>query len=202
MTRQGATLLVLRPLTRPDRLVGMSDLEENPALRVRTASERREEMRREAAAMGIDEAYISELMETFYGRVREHPRLGPIFAGTVDGHWPEHLEKLKRFWSSVALGTGSYSGRPVPAHLKLDDVQPADFEAWLGLFEQTLRDTSPTPEAARFFLERAHRIARSLKMAMFTMEGMPALAGRPAGAPRASDPRHKVLDLPDFGEKS
>ncbi|MBA4227593.1 MAG: globin [Hyphomonas sp.] len=140
--------------------------------RVRSAEERREELRGHAAALGINEAYISTLVETFYTRVRAHPVLGPVFDVAISD-WAPHLETMKDFWSSVALGTGRYSGRPVPAHARHRHIQQVHFNLWLALFEQTLRDTAATPEAATFFLERANRIAQSLQYALFGLEDLP-----------------------------
>lgn len=140
--------------------------------RVRSAQERREELRDQAAGMGINEAFISVLVETFYTRIRAHPILGPVF-GVAISDWAPHLETMKDFWSSVALGTGRYSGRPVPAHAKHRHIQPFHFNLWLALFEQTLRDTAKTPEAIPFFMEKAERIAQSLQYALFGMEGLP-----------------------------
>lgn len=140
--------------------------------RVRSAEERRQELRDHAAALGIDEAYISTLVETFYTRVRAHPILGPVFDVAITD-WAPHLETMKDFWSSVALGTGRYSGRPVPAHARHRHIQQFHFNLWLALFEQTLRDTAATPEAATFFLERANRIAQSLQYALFGLEDLP-----------------------------
>ena len=140
--------------------------------RVRSAQERREELRDQAAAMGIDEAYVSTLVDTFYTRVRAHPVLGPVFEAAITD-WTPHLETMKDFWSSVALGTGRYSGRPVPAHAKHRHIQQVHFNLWLALFEQTLRDTAATPEATAFFLERANRIAQSLQYALFGLADLP-----------------------------
>jgi len=140
--------------------------------RVRSAEERRQELRDHAAALGIDETYISTLVETFYTRVRAHPVLGPVFDVAISD-WGPHLETMKDFWSSVALGTGRYSGRPVPAHARHRHIQQFHFNLWLAVFEQTLRDTAATPEAATFFLERANRIAQSLQYALFGLEDLP-----------------------------
>ena len=138
------------------------------AYRVRTAEERRAEIQARAAEMGIDEALISQLVETFYGHVRAHPKLGPIFGSAIED-WDEHLPKMKAFWSSVALNSGRYTGKPVPAHQKLTGVEQADFAVWLGLFEQTLHEIAPTPEVVPYFMERAARIAESLSLAMFSL---------------------------------
>ena len=131
----------------------------------------REQVQREALKIGIDEDYISVLVDTFYDRIRSHAVLGPIFADAIGSNWQPHLDKMKLFWSSVARNTGHYSGKPVPVHKKLTQVQQHHFAIWLDLFRQTLADTAPTPQAADYFMERAQRIARSLQMAMFDRPG-------------------------------
>ena len=139
--------------------------------RVRSAEQRRAEIQARAAAMGIDEAFISNLVDTFYSRVRVHEVLGPIFNSAIED-WDDHLPKMKAFWSSVAMNSGRYSGKPVPAHQKLTDVAHEDFAVWLGLFEQTLKDIAPPPEVVPYFMERAQRIAESLKLAMFSLPSL------------------------------
>ena len=138
-----------------------------------SAEERRAEIQAHAHAIGITEDYISTLVDTFYERIRAHELIGPIFEEAIDDDWSPHLAKMKQFWSSVALNTGAYSGKPVPAHQKLSRVQPWHFNIWLALFRQTLEDTAPSREAAAYFMERAERIAQSLQLAMFDMPGIP-----------------------------
>lgn len=142
------------------------------ATRNRTADIRRREMRSNAADAGVDEVYISVLVDTFYGRIQEHTVLGPIFREAIGDDWGPHLAKMKLFWASVALGDTAYDGRPVPRHKALTAVREPHFEIWLGLFEQTLIDTAPKAESVAFLLQPARRIAESLKLAMF---GIPAL---------------------------
>ncbi|MEM5502682.1 group III truncated hemoglobin [Ahrensia kielensis] len=133
----------------------------------KTAAERRAEIQARASSLGIDEDYISLLVESFYNRIRKDEILGPIFAAEITGDWGPHLTKMKQFWSSVALNSGSYSGRPVPAHQKLSGISPEYFDRWLMLFRSTLEETAPSHEAIGYFMERAERIAESLKLAMF-----------------------------------
>jgi hemoglobin len=114
----------------------------------------------------VDRAFVGRLVRTFYGRVCRDPRLGPIFAREIAGDWEPHLEKMTEFWCSVILKTGTYDGRPVPAHVKLKDVTESDFAIWLGLFGETARELCEA-EVAAIFIERAERIARSLQTAMF-----------------------------------
>lgn len=143
----------------------------------RSAEDRRRDIQENAARLGIDDAFISELVETFYARVRAHPRLGPIFNGEIND-WPAHLAKLKDFWASVAMNAGRYSGKPMPAHMKLEGITREDFGMWLGLFRQTLEDLAGSEETVDYFMQRAERIAQSLQLAMFGLESVDRLPGR------------------------
>jgi len=115
---------------------------------------------------GVDRAFIGRLVREFYLRVRQDGRLGPIFAREITGDWEPHLEKMTDFWCSVILKTRSYQGRPVPAHVNLKGVTEGDFDIWLSIFADTAGDLCD-PDTARVFIERAERIAQSLKLAMF-----------------------------------
>lgn len=139
------------------------------------ASERRQMIIDHAQSIGINDDYIDVLVETFYERIREHGVLGPVFAQAIGENWPYHLARMKDFWASVTMNAGRYSGKPVPAHREhSDSIQAWHFGIWLGLFKQTLEDTAPTPEAADYFMQRAERIAESLKLAIFGMPGLGA----------------------------
>ena len=141
------------------------------------AEERRAEIRAKAAAIGIDEAYISRLVDCFYARVRTDETLGPIFEEAILDQWEPHLARMKAFWNSVALNAGEYSGRPVPVHQRLHGVTAEHFGRWLALFRETLDQTAPSADAVDYFMVRAERIAASLQMAMF--ERFPGAGGGP-----------------------
>ena len=121
------------------------------------------------AATGIDEALISDLVDGFYDKVRADPLLGPVFAERVED-WGPHLARMKQFWSSVALATGIYSGRPMPKHMTLP-VDAAHFDRWLTLFEETAQQLC-TPLAARHFVARARNIAESLELGVANHNGV------------------------------
>ncbi|GJL91704.1 group III truncated hemoglobin [Hyphococcus sp.] len=150
-----------------------------------SAEARREEIKAHAQSMGIDEAYISLLVDSFYDKIRVHPALGPVFNNAIKDNWPAHLAKMKDFWASIALNAGRYSGKPVPAHKQHDTIRQAHFSVWLGLFQQTLDETAPSPAANRYFMERAERIAQSLQLAIF---GAPELNAKIAAGQRAGEP--------------
>ena len=131
--------------------------------------------RREAAVQrlrdetGIAEAMIDALVEGFYARVRDDALIGPIFADRITD-WAPHLAQMKLFWSSVALSTGVYQGRPMPKHLPLP-IDARHFDRWLELFVETARTLCP-PIAAYHFIERARRIAESLELGVANASGV------------------------------
>jgi hemoglobin len=83
------------------------------------------------------------------------------------GDWPEHLEKLSAFWSSVMLTTGRYKGNPMAVHLKHGaKMRPAMFERWLELWRETAREMLSETGAAGV-IAKAERIAESLQLGLF-----------------------------------
>lgn len=114
----------------------------------------------------ITEQQLEQLVDRFYAKVREDEVLGPVFNAAVQD-WPEHLEKLTAFWSSVMLTTGRYKGNPMFAHLKHKSViEPAMFDRWLGLWRETASEVLDETGAAAV-AAKAGRIAESLQLGMF-----------------------------------
>jgi hemoglobin len=113
-------------------------------------------------AVDITEPMIRKLVETFYAKIREDGELGPIFNSAVED-WDAHYDKLCAFWSSVVLMSGRYKGRPMPAHAALPGISDEHFVRWLVLFGETASVACPA-EAAHLFIDRAKRIAESLKI--------------------------------------
>lgn len=120
-------------------------------------------------ATGIDEPMIDALVEGFYARVRDDDLIGPVFAAHITD-WAPHLAQMKLFWSSVALSSGVYQGRPMPKHLPLP-IDSRHFDRWLGLFRETAQALCP-PVAADHFIERAERIAQSFELAIAGANGV------------------------------
>ena len=114
----------------------------------------------------MTEQQLAVLVDRFYAKVREDEVLGPVFNGAI-ADWPEHLEKLTHFWSSVMLTTGKYKGSPMVAHLQhRDTVRPAMFDRWLELWRETARETLDESGSAGV-IAKAERIAESLQLGMF-----------------------------------
>jgi hemoglobin len=77
------------------------------------------------------------MVDTFYGEVRKDALLGPIFNQVIQDRWPEHLEKMYRFWQTVLLQEHTYKGSPFAPHARLP-LQAVHFERWKLLFFATL----------------------------------------------------------------
>lgn len=111
----------------------------------------------------ISEQALKTLVDTFYGKVRQDELIGPVFNEAI-GDWPDHLDKLQAFWSSVMLTSGRYKGRPLPAHIKhADRISAASFARWLALWRETT-DELLDPVSAAALQDKAGRIAESLSL--------------------------------------
>lgn len=80
---------------------------------------------------------ITLLVDTFYGRIREDDLLKDIFNNVIEDRWPQHLEKMCRFWQTVLLEEKTYQGNPFFPHAKLP-VAKEHFDKWLDLFFTTV----------------------------------------------------------------
>ena len=147
------------------------------------------------AAPRLDEAAIHRLVHGFYAKVRQDALLGPVFDSRI-ADWDEHLERMCRFWSSVATMSGTYHGNPMAKHVALP-VDAAHFDRWLELFEATAVETC-VPDAADLF----HRARATHRPQLRARHRGPCR--RPAGPgatlpspPRLSRPaRRAVMTMP------
>ena len=137
--------------------------------------------------MTITEDALRKLVDLFYTRVREDPLIGPVFNDAIHD-WPEHLDKLHAFWSSVMLTSGRYKGRPLPAHVRHGDrIDDEAFARWLSLWKATTEELF-YPEDAASLQDKADRIAESLALGiLFNRDPMAAMT--PDRSPRRSSRR-------------
>lgn len=80
---------------------------------------------------------IKLLVDTFYSNVRKDELIGSIFDEKIGDRWPEHLEKMYRFWQTVLLDEHTYSGSPFPPHKQLP-VEKEHFMRWMEIFTNTV----------------------------------------------------------------
>ncbi len=91
---------------------------------------------------------IQLLVDTFYTKIREENELGQIFNDRIEDRWPQHLEKMVRFWQTVLLDEHTYYGSPFMPHANLP-VDAHHFDRWVELFNETVDSL--------FFGEKAER---------------------------------------------
>jgi hemoglobin len=131
---------------------------------------------------GIDEAGIRALVFGFYDRVRHDDLIGPVFNARIEaGRWPEHLEKMCAFWSSVLLRTRDYEGRPLRPHLMMPELSESHFRRWLGLFRETAESVFSAADAAHV-VGMGERIAHSFRLSIAMHRGEDSLAVAPIRA--------------------
>jgi len=111
------------------------------------------------ATPGVTEDQIAQLVDTFYARVREDDLIGPIFETHV-ADWDKHLSKMKRFWSSSVLRTGTYSGRPFEAHRKIPGLEQRHFDRWQSIFAEVTERV--VPQASDVFQDLGRRMGVSM----------------------------------------
>jgi hemoglobin len=112
-------------------------------------------------ALGIDDAFISHLVERFYEAIRADEMLGPIFGAKVSD-WPSHLARMKDFWASIMLESGRFSGNPMRKHMAIGGLDAAHFARWQSLWDVTLTQIAPNEQVANRFRDAARRIGESL----------------------------------------
>lgn len=143
------------------------------------AAAARARKRAEAEAIAIDEGFISRFVESFYDRIRADALLGPIFAERI-ADWPWHLDRMKRFWRSILMNSGEFSGNPMAKHLAIPGLEERHFAHWLDLFYATLRELEQNPAATQLIGMRARMIADSLLTGVAMRDH--GLSGSRAGA--------------------
>lgn len=113
----------------------------------------------------VNENSIADMVDTFYGAIRQDQLLGPTFAAAIGNDWASHLTKMKAFWSSVLLATRTYKGNPMVAHLLLPRLTGSHFERWLQLWRETAAALC-SRDLAQLFADRAEAIGARLLYAI------------------------------------
>lgn len=117
---------------------------------------------------------IELLVRTFYGKVRQHPDLGPIFNGIVDD-WESHIQTITNFWQSNLWHTKTYRDNPIQKHITVDQqvnhqIDQAHFGHWLQLWFETTDDLYEG-QNAHTAKQRARNMAHMLFMRIYEARG-------------------------------
>ena len=94
---------------------------------------------------------IKFLVNEFYGKIREDDLLKDIFNNVIQDHWPQHLEKMYRFWQTILLNEHTYNGSPFPPHANMP-VDVTHFNLWVQIFHNTVNDlfSGPIADEAKY----------------------------------------------------
>lgn len=100
---------------------------------------------------------IQKIVNEFYGKIRQDPLLSNIFEEVIQDRWPDHLNKMYKFWQTVLLGEHTYRGTPFPPHAVLP-VEIEHFQRWIELWSETVRSNYKGDRAERAIWQ-GHRMA-------------------------------------------
>ncbi len=104
---------------------------------------------------------ITQLVTRFYFDVRADPLLGPAFETVLGSRWASHLPRRFAFWSTVMLGSRSFSGDVFAKHMVVPGVTARHFERWLQLWALHTQTLFDDPQA-RHLQKAASDITRNL----------------------------------------
>jgi len=133
--------------------------------------EKSKQQQTKLAELGVDDKYIRLLVNDFYTKIRTDPVIGKIFNDIIQDNWDKHLIRMQDFWSSLILNSKRYRGNPMEMHKKIPAIDPKHFPIWLRYFQETLDETSDSPEVIEFFMTRAERIATNFQLSLFGLNG-------------------------------
>lgn len=105
---------------------------------------------------------ISDLVNSFYEKVRRDDLLAPVFKATIKGDWDQHLQRMCDFWSTLLLYSQKYRGDPMTKHMALN-IGREHFSRWLQLFTRTVDDLFKG-ENAKEAKKRAGYIAKLMQL--------------------------------------
>lgn len=110
------------------------------------------------------------LVTHFYGKIREHATLGPIFNKIIED-WEAHFEVLTNFWESQLFLKRNYHNNPIKVHNEVDkkmehQIKSEHFGMWLNVWFDTL-DELFEGEVAYIAKNRAQKMSTMLYIEMF-----------------------------------
>jgi len=104
---------------------------------------------------------IIVLVDTFYKKVEQNAKIGPIFTDVANVDWLHHLPKMYDFWESILFGKAIYKGNPMLTHFSLQqkvNLFQEEFDIWKTLFYNTV-DELFKGENAETIKQKAQSIA-------------------------------------------
>src|SRR5512138_1719662 len=117
-----------------------------------------------AAASGLTEPLLRQVILSFYEKVRRDAVLGPVFAEAIGDDWDPHIERIMLFWLTATRLSRGYDGRNfMPAHVRNPAIRAGQLPRWLELFRETAAEVC-TREVASVLVDIAERMAETLEI--------------------------------------
>lgn len=104
---------------------------------------------------------VKFLVDEFYSNIRKDEMLADVFNAVIQNRWPQHLEKMYKFWQTILLGEHTYYGSPFKPHATLP-LEVEHFNRWLELFNHTI-DAHFEGEKAEEAKWRAEKMAQMFR---------------------------------------
>lgn len=101
------------------------------------------------------------LVDSFYQKVQQNERIGPIFTQVMQVDWAHHLPKMYDFWESILFGKAIYKGNPMLTHFDINkkaSLKNEEFDTWKNIFFNTV-DELFEGENATVIKQKAQSIA-------------------------------------------
>lgn len=115
---------------------------------------------------------LEVLVRAFYTSAFEDPVIGPVFTDVAQLDLEAHVPEITRFWETVLLGAGTYSGSVFNKHAALHtkvELTERHFDHWLRLWFGTV-DERFTGEKANQAKIHALRVAQAF---LQRLQGIP-----------------------------
>ncbi len=104
---------------------------------------------------------IAQLVSRFYSDVRADQVLGPVFEVALSERWASHLPRMVEFWTTMTLGSRSFTGNVFARHMAVPGVTELHFERWMRLWRSNTQALFE-PTTAHHLQELAAGIAHNL----------------------------------------
>lgn len=101
------------------------------------------------------------LVDSFYQKVQQNERIGPIFTQVMQVDWAHHLPKMYDFWESILFEKAIYKGNPMLTHFDINKkaaLKNEEFDTWKNIFFNTV-DELFEGENATVIKQKAQSIA-------------------------------------------
>lgn len=127
-----------------------------------------------AAALGLTEPLLRQVILSFYEKVRADAVLGPVFAEAIGDDWGPHIERIMLFWLTATRLSRGYGGRNfMPVHLRNLAIRAEQLPRWLELFRETCAEQC-SPQAASALVDIAERMAETLQIGLGRRDAPPS----------------------------